>query len=196
MTDILDRIDADVAAWEARPESWLPGDPLYDRPDGWDLDALTVRPMFQVVDDWAPPPRCRPCQVTWSGDAGCWMCGEERPALGPFDQAIGIRALLARMDQLDESGNRISPRPPPRFISPTPPGFAGMIRAAADMEQATARLRAAVEDARIYSESLSQLYYAHLMPPRPLVAPLLTGPSPLAVDGHAYRRRTRRRTRR
>lgn len=73
MTELLDMIDGVVADWEAQPEAWNPGDPLHTPGD-------VVRPMFQVITEWAQPPRCEPCQVIWSGDATCWVCGEERPA--------------------------------------------------------------------------------------------------------------------
>lgn len=184
MSDILDRIDADIQAWEARPESWLPGDPLYDHPYQLGQDAQTVRPMFQLVDDWAPPARCRPCGVSWSDDEPCWVCGVERPPVFPSGS---VAALLLRMGRLDDYGRRIS-QPPMQL-----PSFANAIRAAADMEQAMDRLRQVVE--ADLTASLEQLY-ARVMTPPPLTPPRLTGPSPLPVDGHAYRRRTRRRTNR
>lgn len=172
MSDVLDRIDADIQAWEARPESWLPGDPLYDHPFDRGGDAQTVRPMFQLVEDSGPLPRCAPCRVSWSGDDPCWMCGEERPpvyALGGTIAALTVGGARAVLD------------------------LRCFVRAASEMEQAMHRLRQVVE--RDCSTAIERLY-ARLMPISELTPPRLNGPSPLPVDGHAYRRRTRRRTRR
>ena len=88
-TDILDRIDATIAAWEAAPESWVPGDPLYEQP------GCVVRRMFDVIDDdvLARRPRCVPCGVSWAGEEACWMCGTERPMLGLLAFTAPISAV-------------------------------------------------------------------------------------------------------
>ncbi|MDP9820399.1 hypothetical protein [Nocardioides massiliensis] len=104
MTDILSRIDATVADWEAQPEAWVPGDPLFEDPRSLDddRDAQIVRPMIQLLDDhsWRESiMRCRDCEVSWAGIAPCWVCGEHRPPVGPPSYAGSDDAhrLLATM---------------------------------------------------------------------------------------------------
>lgn len=100
MTELLDTIDDAIAGWEAQPEAWNPGDPLYDHPylrgEG---EGNCVRPMFQLVEDYPPYARCKPCDVVWSGPEPCWVCGEDRPmatllAPGPWSAASGTWARL------------------------------------------------------------------------------------------------------
>lgn len=100
-TEILDQIDSAVTAWEARPESWLPGDPLYE-PRSYATDP-GVRPMIQLRPDstWTIPPRCEPCQVAWAGDDACWVCGEERP--DPTIRVANFADLTAFVEAADRA---------------------------------------------------------------------------------------------
>ncbi len=50
MAGILEQIDLAVAAWEARPESWVPGDPLYANPLDACLASDTCNALFAVCE--------------------------------------------------------------------------------------------------------------------------------------------------
>lgn len=99
----LARIDTVLNGWETQPHGdadWLPGDPIYKRPLGMFEGEQVVRPMVQLVDDGTEccNGRCTGCEVDWSGDAPCWVCGLERPDprekyLIPFPGAFMAQAL-------------------------------------------------------------------------------------------------------
>lgn len=87
-TTLQSRIDTVLAApdldW-ANDSGWQPGDPLYDHP--WDFGSSStqyVRYMVETIDDPEPLMRCETCDVDWSGDEACWLCGADcpRPAFG------------------------------------------------------------------------------------------------------------------
>ncbi len=71
---------------------WVPGDPLWDRPEFGPVAGVQyVRPMIQLIDDlgrtWSYV-RCEDCDVHWSGPDPCWMCGVERPSRRPSSELI------------------------------------------------------------------------------------------------------------
>ena len=92
MSELLEQIDQVVAGWEARPESWLPGDPLYARPRGGAWGEQTIRPMIDLIEDvpsaYDVAVRCVDCGVSWSGYLPCWMCGQEQPGVALLAQLL------------------------------------------------------------------------------------------------------------
>lgn len=89
-TDALNDIDEMLRRVEDTPDvsteiEWVPGDPLYDRPNPWGFfEEQYVRPMIEDLDiDFFHTPRgmpeirCRKCYVSWKGDEPCFICGEE-----------------------------------------------------------------------------------------------------------------------
>lgn len=85
-TSVQSRIDTVLASPEldwANDSGWHPGDPLHRHPyeryfvDGEGL-SVCPRPMVQLVDETEGGMRCEPCQVSWRGPDSCWVCGEER----------------------------------------------------------------------------------------------------------------------
>lgn len=171
--DLLDRIDATIAGWETRPESWLPGDPLYDEPRGATWDEQTIRPM---VEEFLIAPtarmRCQPCQVSWQGSSACFVCGEDRP---PLPGTSSVYELLVRMGRI--------PRPTPQVE----------VRVAVDVSRFQRAMDAVAETiSREFTASIDALV-KRLMP---TPAPPSSSPPPLAVDGNAYHARIRARARR
>jgi hypothetical protein len=165
--DVLDQIDGAVDAWEARPESWVPGDPLYDRPSGsaFLVGEQTVRPMFQVLPqgDWLIKPRCQPCQVDWADDAPCWVCGEERPdPMPPASPVVTWRD------------------PAPRTMTVT-----------VDVQPYLEELRRMTELLSRTDWHAIEATLERVEPRRSQHCPL-----PLCIDGHDYRRRARNRRKR
>lgn len=92
LDDVLARVDAEIAAWDASPHSWSPGDPLHPRPECTDdcddlLDACNVecvalpacghecehqhvRPLFEIFE---ATPRC--AGVAASTSSPTWARG-------------------------------------------------------------------------------------------------------------------------
>lgn len=100
MTDTLDRINTVLGGWEAQPavdeDGWLPGDPLYQRPRGYLAGEQTIRPMFDLIDEYIDPPRCAECDVYWRGPAACFICGQKVP--DPRDSSASAYGFLTFAD--------------------------------------------------------------------------------------------------
>lgn len=112
--DLLTRIDDAVSDWEARPESWVPGDPLHTDPrwDGTD-GRQVVRPMFELLDDEPfTRARCERCDVRWVGDDPCFVCGRQvagaealRPPAVPVVRfvAVDLDPFVRALQQIREA---------------------------------------------------------------------------------------------
>lgn len=87
---------------------WQPGDPLAGP---W---GVTVNPIYDVRDDGnGLNAECVDCQVLWSGNDPCWICGKPKPEqfvrAGRYAQLS--RQLLTdyiRMSELEDRARRIT----------------------------------------------------------------------------------------
>lgn len=205
---------------------WLPGDPIHDAPRGCLFDEQTIRPMLDLFDDdelalWAP--RCEPCNVSWTGPDPCWVCGTERVdtdsliglifdrPFNPFPVAdmartfeetgrAAARALQEFAAQLDRVNEQINQARPPEPVW-----------------HANARCILLPSIENVAAPTVAELTAGHDLddvllgfdgasPPLPPVVAVVRRRDPrpwmfdtprrLPVDGHAYHRRRRARTRR
>ena len=169
----LARISTVLAGHEAQPiadAEWMPGDPLWERPDGY-ADEQVIRPIFQIIDDngWRIA-RCLPCQVSWVGTEPCWMCGETVTAPASTPRLTMMPHLAAAV---------------PRTNMATI--FSQAARASISFRDAMTRTLEAIAsvDWLAIEESLRQVERR-----RP------HGPPPLPINGTEYHRRRASRSRR
>lgn len=218
MTELLDTIDYAISDWEAQPEAWNPGDPIYDHPwkreERGEDDVQHVRPMIQLVDERTATARCEPCQVTWVGISACFNCGEERPpSPGPMPHAY---ELMVRMSVDTRPFQQAMATVAERWSRLVDERMAAALERAIDMSELFSRITVAPPrpDPRVTTEvvqgALAAARRAHprllafphdfhyrcdFGPPAPTSRSPLD-PAPLSIDGHAYRRRTLARRRR
>jgi hypothetical protein len=164
-TSVQSRIDTVLATPEldwTNESAWFPGDPLYSSP------GCTPRHMFDLIEQWTAPARCEPCQVRWSGDTPCWVCGEPRPHAG----LDGARAAWA---------------------AASPRRAAASLMVTIDVRpfvEAIERLTRSL--ASLDLDPFQRYWLNQLVPTAPPADPI-SCPLPLPIDGRAYRRRSRRR---
>lgn len=167
-TSIQSRIDTVLTAEDHQLDwtvdtDWMPGDPIYSSP------GCTPRRMVDLLESRTIPARCEPCQVRWTGDDPCWVCGEDRPRLiSPLAGGVSMpRAAMASL-----------------FV-------------AVDVSPIIDALTRMAESlARIDLEPFQRYWLNSYLTAIPRSDAPLVRPTRLPIDGHAYARRRRsRRTR-